>query len=1282
MGVLYLEKRPGGGRTTARRLTKRGFEVRTSPLGSFGPETLAGSPPALVVCDLESARDLASLETVRKLAPEVPVLVISAKRAASLSERAKGLGVQRFLVRPVRASDLEVALHQALQQLAGDDLERLEFANRQLSALNQVSNVFSTLREEDELLDAVPKLLTESLAFDRGIVLLHDGASLFVRSVCFAKDPPEYIERFLRRVRSGELPVPPPFVESYERNVPIFIPDPNADPRWPRAPGEVIRTRSMVIAPIRSQNHPIGILMGNMQHQERAMDAQDVARFEMFANMVGLALDNIRAYQRLERKVEERTESLRAANQDLQAILESFEKERNFASAVLDTAPALVLVLDSEGRVVRFNRACEHLSGYRFDEIRGKRFADEFLLPEERSEVERDFGKLVAGETRLERQNYWRTRTGEKRLIEWSNTVLPGDDGGVEYVVSTGIDITDRHQTQKKLRLYRQIYDRSYDGTVILDQNGVFVERNPIHRVLSGFSDADLIGRSAAEFFGEERVASVLATVRTAGIYRGELDVPNANGTFTPVEVSVFSILDDAGEILYFVAIGRDITERKRAEEALRRAHDELEARVNARTLELAQLNETLLKEVAERKQAEEALRRSHELLSKQNAVLADFSKRLTPESGNVESLMAELTAAAAANLKVARVSVWMYGDGESFIECTSLYDLVSDRHERGQRLAKSDYPRYFEALAEHRAIAAHDAHADPRTSEFSRSYLTPLGITSMLDAPIWLEGRMVGVVCNEHVGPARTWTPEEERFVASIADFASLTLEAHQRFRAEQDLRKAHDELEDRVEQRTGQLARMNVAYRDEIHERRQAQEALAVRLRYEEGLAACSKTLLTESDPASAVPEALRHLLAASEASRVYLSENSDDPVEGLTVVPVYEISAGGLDESPTRPPGIPYHRLPRWRVELSAGRWVGGVVSSLPEEERKLLAEFHVQSILALPLFVDGAWQGLLGFLDLEQEREWSREDVRSLETAAEMVGVYLGHKRASDRLRLTVEDLARANRELRETQSQLVQSEKMASLGSLVAGIAHEINTPVGAISSMHDTLVRALRKLEGTLNEEHPGIVGASPSLQSALALVQEANRVIESATQRVTEIVRRLRSFARLDQAELKKADIHEGLEDTLALVHHELKHNIVVKREYGKIPLIACYPGRLNQVFLNLLNNARQAIRGKGEILLRTFLQDDHVHIEVRDSGTGIAPEHLRKIFDPGFTTKGVGVGTGLGLSICYQIVQDHRGEIRVESEPGKGSTFTVILPTNLDQLGPLVGTAAANVA
>ncbi|HEY7818143.1 MAG TPA: ATP-binding protein, partial [Vicinamibacteria bacterium] len=280
------------------------------------------------------------------------------------------------------------------------------------------------------------------------------------------------------------------------------------------------------------------------------------------------------------------------------------------------------------------------------------------------------------------------------------------------------------------------------------------------------------------------------------------------------------------------------------------------------------------------------------------------------------------------------------------------------------------------------------------------------------------------------------------------------------------------------------------------------------------------------------------------------------------------------------------------------------------------------------------------------------------------------LYVSMGRDITAIKRALNDLADTNRELRQAQAQLVQSEKMASLGGLVAGIAHEINTPVGAMISMHDTLVRATAKLKDHLKEKNPEIFETDERLKSLFAMIDESNQVIRSGASRVAEIVRRLRSFARLDEAELKKVDVHEGLEDTLTLVHHEIKHNIHVVRDYGKLPLMSVFPSRLNQVFLNLINNARQAIGERGTISIRTWLEGKTANIAITDDGVGISKENLPRIFDPGFTTKGVGIGTGRGLSICYQIVKDHRGRIDVESEVGKGATFTVRIPTNLDEI------------
>jgi signal transduction histidine kinase len=240
------------------------------------------------------------------------------------------------------------------------------------------------------------------------------------------------------------------------------------------------------------------------------------------------------------------------------------------------------------------------------------------------------------------------------------------------------------------------------------------------------------------------------------------------------------------------------------------------------------------------------------------------------------------------------------------------------------------------------------------------------------------------------------------------------------------------------------------------------------------------------------------------------------------------------------------------------------------------------------------------------------------------------------------------------ELKKAQVKLVQTEKMASLGNLVAGVAHEINTPLGAMKSNNQVLQRSLERLPDAEPERQL-------KLQDSMRQLLDVNH---EAIARIDGIVDSLRRFARLDQSERGKVELVGELENTLRLVQHELRGRIQIHKAFETVPELACYPNQLNQVFMNLIVNAIQAIEGEGEVFLEVQNAPGAIVVRVRDTGCGIAPHHLPKIFDPGFTTKGVGVGTGLGLSIVHRIVEDHRGRIDVESEVGVGSTFTVTLP------------------
>jgi signal transduction histidine kinase len=251
-----------------------------------------------------------------------------------------------------------------------------------------------------------------------------------------------------------------------------------------------------------------------------------------------------------------------------------------------------------------------------------------------------------------------------------------------------------------------------------------------------------------------------------------------------------------------------------------------------------------------------------------------------------------------------------------------------------------------------------------------------------------------------------------------------------------------------------------------------------------------------------------------------------------------------------------------------------------------------------------------------------------------------------------------------RHLRETQAQLIQSEKVAALGHLVAGVAHEMNTPVGAVYSTHSTLASAMGKLKQTLTDEHGVEISESHRVSNILNAIAGVSDVIRTSSERITGIVKRLTTFAQLDEADLQNANLNECIENTLAMFQFDLKPEITIRKELADLPVITCYPAQINQLCFQLLSNANRAIADAGEIVLRTEVVGDEVRFSVSDDGRGIPPEAIDRIFDPGYTAWDLNVGTGLGLAICYQVAREHNGRINVESEIGKGTTLTLSLP------------------
>ncbi|HLP98820.1 MAG TPA: GAF domain-containing protein [Sideroxyarcus sp.] len=310
---------------------------------------------------------------------------------------------------------------------------------------------------------------------------------------------------------------------------------------------------------------------------------------------------------------------------------------------------------------------------------------------------------------------------------------------------------------------------------------------------------------------------------------------------------------------------------------------------------------------------------------------------------------------------------------------------------------------------------------------------------------------------------------------------------------------------------------------------------------------------------------------------------------------------------------------------------------------------------------------------------KDSAYDEEDVEVAQLFGNDMWRIIRRVRVEAELKANLEKQRALNKRLEEAQMHLLQSEKMASLGQLAAGVAHELNNPIGFVYSNMGTLENYLNDIfiiNAAYEEAENSVGNNCPALEGVhkLKLAKDYDYIKQDIFQlmaqsrdglaRMRKIVQDLKDFSHVGEEGWKWVDLHKGIDSTLNIVWNELKYKCQVNKEYGTLPEVYCMASQINQVFLNMLVNAGQAIETKGVITIRTGVEGEEVWVEIADTGKGIPPEQIKLIFDPFFTTKPVGVGTGLGLSLSYGIMQKHHGRIEVSSEVGKGTTMRIWLP------------------
>ena len=521
----------------------------------------------------------------------------------------------------------------------------------------------------------------------------------------------------------------------------------------------------------------------------------------------------------------------------------------------------------------------------------------------------------------------------------------------------------------------------------------------------------------------------------------------------------------------------------------------------------------------------------------------------------------------------------------------------------------------------------------------------------------------------------APVWTDSEISYAKALGERFSTAI---RQYRLHQKVQALNTTLERQVEERTGQLQLANLEL----------------------------ESLISRQQILASMVAKIRESLDIEEIFRITIEELSQ--ILEADKVSIYRFNADWGGEFIADFNGVNLHLTEGcvlgartvWNdthlQNSQGGRYRNGdsfVVNNVTQQDFSqchldMYHQYQIKAFINIPIFVGKELWGILAVFQQQTIRQWKPTEVEFVSQLAAQIGVALQHASLANSEREKNNQLSIALSELQATQAQLVQTEKMSSLGQLVAGIAHEINNPVNFIHAN----INHLKEYSNRLLEIISGYQQHCPDPPAKLRELMEAAEIeyltddfpklcssISTGTKRIRSIVLSLRNFSRLDEAETKAVDLHEGIESTLLILQHRLKAgpsqvSIEVVKQYGDLPKVECHAGQINQVFMNLLSNALDELQSivlsdeaeetKAIRIVTQRLGEDWVQISISDNGTGIAPSIIGKLFDPFFTTKSVGKGTGLGLSISYKIIEKHKGKLYCESTVGEGATFVVELP------------------